>query len=413
MVVGSMSPPRGCALAMVTVSSVLGCATTPTVKTPSVDGSRAVVNVMAPQAPQAPSAAACDARVKSLAFGQTLTERSPGLEGVAPTNASRLASVVPGIARAGWVVEAIAAVELGDDAGARAVVVRKAPQTPSASNGGGDGAPSPDEREAYLGIATCSTERGYELASPPYLLGQGNSFEVVAVDRVNLAGRPTGSAITVHEESSVGESSARVFVLGKAGGPRDKVLPAGATVGVMAELGYVAQRYYTTVEADEATGEPGGSKTVDVERLAGTGFYPLAPNTSAFVALRLEERAVTGRVLVLALEQGFDRPFPSSLPPIERAPTFALVGRGALPTRCAEPSLRSVVRCEALAARSAKLPYAWMAGLAPTMDGALGLAAKLGIDAGSVEVLALDWQEEAAPETPSGKKGLAAFRVSP
>ena len=71
-----------------------------------------------------------------------------------------------------------------------------------------------------------------------------------------------------------------------------------------------------------------------------------------------------------ALEQGFDRPFPSSLPPIERAPTFALVGRGALPTRCAEPSLRSVVRCEALAARSAKLPYAWMAGLAPTMDGA-------------------------------------------
>jgi len=348
-------------------------------------------------------------RVSERLFGTTLTQRSSELAAVEPVRGSRLAALVPAIAGAGWVVEAITAIQLGEDAGLRAVVLRKAAEPRS---GAEDEAPSPDEREACLGIARCDSERGYDLAAPPYSLGNGASLEVLSVERLSVAGRPVETALTVVERSSIGEGVVPVLVLGAGDAASGGIRPAGATVGVVAELGYVAQWFHTTAEPDEATGDPGGPRTVVAERVEGTGLYPLAPNASAYVALRLEGGAVTGRIVGLAGARGFDHPFASSEPALDRPSTFALVGRGALPPRCADAAVSKSVRCERLAARSATLPYAWIAGLAPTMDAALSLASKLGVEPAQVDVLALDWQDEALPESSSGKKGIAAFRAS-
>jgi hypothetical protein len=315
---------------------------------------------------------------------------------------------VPAIGGAGWRVEAVTAIQLGEDAGARAVVLRHAEEPATGPEGG---PPPLDEREAFLGIARCTSERGYELAAAPYSLGNGASFKVMAVDRLGVPGRPVETALTLLEGTSFGEAVAPVFVLGEAGKAAGDLRPTGAPVGVVAELGYVAQWFHTTVEPDEARGEPGGPRTVVADRLEGTGLYPLEPNGAAYVALRIEEGVVTGRVVGLAREARFDSPFPSSQPSLERPSTFALVGRGAMPERCKEPSLSRAVRCERLAARSATLPYLWIAGLAPTMDAALTLASRLALDESQYDVLALDWQDEAMPVSTSGKKGIAAFRA--
>ena len=344
-----------------------------------------------PAAPvAAPPAKACDARVLGLAFGKTLDDRSEEVKRLPPTEGPPLAALLPDVAAEGWEIETIVAILLGDDATARALVLHK----PLAEDESAFGA-----RATWLGVATCTPERGYALAAKPLSLHDGTSVLVWDTERVTPPGAPPATAITLAMGGMGLEFHAAAFLLGKGSPPFPVQAPKGEAVGQLGVFGNVAQQYLI---------DGGGESYARVDRAGGTGFYPLGDDL-AFFALRHEMGSTRGVIQGLLTPKGVVRA--DSGPAVE---SYAVLGKGEPPAFCGGPGAAGKVRCARLELPSSQgtLAFDWIAGLWPTAEATDAALLAFGADPKKLDYLLVGASDDASPpKGPGGKRPLTFLRA--
>jgi hypothetical protein len=344
-----------------------------------------------PAAPDSPPPAPpppCSELVKSLPFGDTLDDRSPG---VAPGGDAPLTELFPGAKAEGFQVELAVAVQLGADPSARALILRRPPE---------EGQSPLQPRPAWLGLAGCTASKGYALLAAPSALLEASSVVVWDTERVTLPGGAQGTSLTVAMGGIALEFYAAAYLLGESTAALPTDAPKGEKAGVLAVFGPVSQQFL--VPGDE-------ERYARADRLDGTGYYPL-DDGQAFVSLNIEDSVARGKVLGWLDARGArrnDRP--------SRPTYWAAVGKGDLPAFCSAKGAAGKIRCSKLGLRPAlgTLSHDWIAGIWPSPAAAEAALKDAGADGHKLDFLAMDDDEAHPPRGPGGKTALAVLKAKP
>lgn len=348
--------------------------------------SAAAAGAPAPSAASAPPepAVVCHPLVANLAFGAVLEEGDRSLGG------ETLDALLPAVAAAGWDVSSVIGIVVGSDATARALVLhppREEGQSPF------------EPRPTSLGIATCSKDRGHVLAARALGLHDSTSVVTWATEELQPPSGLRATAVTLAQGGLGMEFHATAFVLGVASPTLPVADPKGEPAGALGVFGNVAEQYLA--------GE--GGEYVRVDRVEGTGFYPLGDEL-IFLALRHEQgitRATTlGGFGPKGLRKGGS---------VGGSPLAAL-GKGAPPPFCQAGEASGKLRCARLGLRESlgTLPYDWIAGLWPSAEAAGAALTALGASPKDFDYLLVDTSDEATDEKgPGGKRPAPFLRAKP
>ncbi len=321
-----------------------------------------------------------------LAFGKSLDDRSPELEGLPAGELGPLTGLFPSVAREGFVVERALAIRLGADERASALVLRR--PEPRAERRLGP-------RPAWLGLASCAEGRGHSLLAPPIELNDTSDVLVWDTERVTLPGGKIATLVTLAMGGVALEFRASAFLLGEGDAVFPVRDPKRARAGALAVFGEVAQQFLI----------PGGDERyARVDRAQGTGFYPLGAR-SMFLALRVEQGLLRG-----VLQGGIAADGVGKIDPGMEA--WAVVGRGALPSFCARGG---EVRCAAIAMPGSgdRFQVDWLAGLWPSADAASSALRALGANPKQLDYLIIGTDDSPQPHGPNGKPPHTFLRAAP
>jgi hypothetical protein len=354
----------------------------------------AVASVAPPLTSSAPPVVAlpppppCSEVVKRIPFGKTLEERSEELKGLPPGEQGALTELFPSIKAEGFLVETALGIQLGEDTTARALVLHRPLEEGQRSFG---------PRPAWLGLASCTQDRGYALLARPMDLNEPAAVLVWDTERVQLPGGTTATMVTLAMGGIALEFHAAAFVLGQ-GSPAFPVQdPAKEKFGSLGAFGNVAQQFLI----------PGpGENYARADRAGGTGLYPLG-DRMAFVSLQVSQGARRG---VVQGWIGADGVKPRGM---TSSTSWAAVGKGEPPAFCAQAGK---VRCAKLEIPSSegKLAQDWIAGVWPSAEAAEAALKGLGADPKKLDFLLLDADGDAdPPRGPNGRAALTFLKAKP
>lgn len=377
------------AVALVSLGSPLlaacGAEPPPVVAAPAPSASAAPAPIVAESAPEPvepapPPVVPCSASMLALPFG-TVVEAG----GKAELDAS-----FPSIVAEGFLVRTAVAIQIGKDETARALILVKKPEEDAAPSFGGE--------PTFLGIATCTKHLGYALAAAPLGLGDASSVVVWGVERVKPPGVPIATSLTLAQGGAALEFHAYAAIVGESSASLAVESPNGAVVGRLGVFGNVAEQFLV--------GGPGEAYARS-DTAEGTGLYPLGKILS-FLALRVENGVLRGRMLG-ALVPGPKTPSPSG------TETWALIGKGKLPTGCPTDAITPPgVRCSRLAVRESlgTLGHTWIAGLWASPEEALAAESALGVRDADLLVMGAS-DERRPPVAPGHRRVLVTLKVVP
>jgi hypothetical protein len=326
--------------------------------------------------------------VKRLPFGKTLEERSPELAGLPAGEGGVLTEQFPEIKRGGYLVETALAIQVEQDESARALVLHRPLEEGQRPFG---------PRPTWLGIASCTADRGYALAARPIELHDSSAVLVWDTERITLPGGATSTLVTLAMGGVALEFHAAAFLLGKGSQAFPVQDPKDEPWGLLGVFGNVAQQFLIPSPEESYA---------RVDRAEGTGFYPM-DGRSAFLALRVEQGQLRGVVQGWIGADGVKRP--DSGPTVE---AWAAVGKGEQPPFCTQVER---VRCAGIKApvSQGKLDHAWIAGLWPSAEAAGAALKALGADVKKLDFLLIGTDDADPPRGPGGKKALTFLKATP
>jgi hypothetical protein len=332
-----------------------------------------------------PPAPPCSDLLRGLPFGQELTERSEAVASLPRGDHGPLTELFPSLRQQGFLVEKVLGIQIEQDTSARLLVLhRPLPE----------GASPLEAQPTWLGLASCTKDRGYALLSPPVPTHDSSATLVWDTERVTLPGGKEATLVTVAIGGVALEFHAAAFLLGQGGGPFPVQDPRGASHGALGVFGNVAQQFLI----------PGqGESYARADRAQGTGFYPLGERR-AFVSLQVERQQLRGVV------QGWIGPRGVEQKAGLTEPAWAAVGKGPLPSFCD----RGEIRCARLSIPESQgaLEVSWIAGLWPGAEAAGASLKALGADLKQLDFLLIGAETDRdPPRGPGGKRALTFLKA--